>query len=51
VTLPDFNGDGSDTDGDSVDDGTGMYVIQDAGTDLIGGGKQSSRIHHEPAWR
>jgi Tfp pilus assembly protein PilX len=35
VTLPDLNGDGLDTDGDSVaDDGTGMYVIQDAGNDL-----------------
>lgn len=35
VSLPDLNADGIDTDGDTVaDDGTGMYVIQDAGTDL-----------------
>jgi len=34
VALPDINSDGSDTDGDSVaDDGTGEYVIQDAGYD------------------
>jgi Tfp pilus assembly protein PilX len=35
VSLPDVNNDGSDTDGDgTADDGTGAYVIQDAGTDL-----------------
>lgn len=34
VSLPDVNGDGSDTDGDgTADDGTGLYVIEDAGLD------------------
>lgn len=34
VELPDINNDGSDTDGDSsADDGTGQYVIIDAGYD------------------
>lgn len=38
VSLPDVNGDGSDTDGDSTaDDGTGLYVIQDAGLDNSAG--------------
>lgn len=35
VALPDSDGDGSDTDGDGIpDDGTGQYVVQDAGTEL-----------------
>ncbi len=34
VSLPDINGDDSDTDGDgNADDGTGDYVILDAGLD------------------
>ena len=34
VSLPDINADGSDTDGDgTADDGTGIYVIEDAGLD------------------
>lgn len=34
VSLPDINGDKSDTDGDTIpDDGTGSYVIEDAGLD------------------
>lgn len=34
VSIPDINGDGSDTDGDgTADDGTGFYVITDAGFD------------------
>lgn len=34
VSIPDVNGDGSDTDGDgTADDGTGFYVITDAGFD------------------
>jgi len=38
VSLPDVNGDGSDTDGDgTADDGTGQYVIQDAGLDNADG--------------
>lgn len=38
VSLPDINGDGSDTDGDSTpDDGTGLYVIEDAGLDNSAG--------------
>ncbi len=42
VTLPDLNGDGLDTDGDTVaDDGTGMYVIQDAGDDNDKGSEHS----------
>lgn len=39
VALPDIDGDGSDSDGDGVaDDGTGHYVIQDAGLELTLGG-------------
>jgi len=35
VSLPDINGDGSDSDGDGhPDDGTGQYIIQDAGLEL-----------------
>jgi len=35
VSLPDIDGDGSDSDGDGIaDDGTGRYVIQDAGLEL-----------------
>lgn len=35
VSLPDSDGDGSDSNGDGIaDDGTGQYVIQDAGTEL-----------------
>ena len=34
VSIPDMNGDGSDTDADgTVDDGTGQYVIENAGLD------------------
>ena len=34
ISIPDVNGDKSDTDGDGVfDDGTGFYVIEDAGLD------------------
>ena len=34
VSIPDVNGDESDTDGDGTfDDGTGLYVIEDAGLD------------------
>jgi len=34
VSIPDVNGDNSDTDGDGIsDDGTGLYVIEDAGLD------------------
>jgi hypothetical protein len=36
VSLPDIDGDGSDSDGDgNADDGTGQYVIQDAGGELV----------------
>jgi hypothetical protein len=36
VSLPDIDGDGSDSDGDGIaDDGTGQYVIQDAGSELV----------------
>jgi hypothetical protein len=36
VGLPDIDGDGSDSDGDGIaDDGTGRYIIQDAGVELI----------------
>jgi hypothetical protein len=36
VSLPDIDGDGSDSDGDGIaDDGTGRYVIQDAGRELV----------------
>ena len=32
VSIPDINGDGSDTDGDgTADDGTGYYIIENAG--------------------
>ena len=42
VSLADINGDGSDTDGDSTaDDGTGEYVIQDAGFDNNAGEDES----------
>jgi Tfp pilus assembly protein PilX len=42
VALADINGDGSDTDGDSnPDDGTGEYVIQDAGFDNNAGEDES----------
>lgn len=35
VSLPDIDGDGSDSNGDGIaDDGTGQYVIQDAGLEL-----------------
>jgi len=35
VSLPDINGDGSDSNGDgNPDDGTGQYIIQDAGLEL-----------------
>ena len=34
ISIPDVNGDESNTDGDSTfDDGTGFYVIEDAGLD------------------
>jgi len=34
VSIPDMNGDGLDTDGDgTADDGTGEYVIENAGLD------------------
>jgi Tfp pilus assembly protein PilX len=34
ISIPDVNGDKSNTDGDSTfDDGTGFYVIEDAGLD------------------
>jgi Tfp pilus assembly protein PilX len=34
VSIPDMNGDGSDTDADgTADDGTGQYVIENAGLD------------------
>ena len=34
VSIPDMNGDGLDTDGDgTADDGTGRYVIENAGLD------------------
>ncbi|MGB7934439.1 MAG: hypothetical protein WCH04_19885, partial [Gammaproteobacteria bacterium] len=34
VSIPDMNGDGSDTDADgTADDGTGEYVIENAGLD------------------
>lgn len=42
VSLPDFNGDGSDTDGDgTADDGVGFYIIEDAGLDNIAGNDSS----------
>ena len=42
VSLPDIDGDGSDTDGDGIaDDGTGQYVIQDAGMELTLSGQVS----------
>jgi Tfp pilus assembly protein PilX len=42
VALADINSDGSDTDGDSnADDGTGDYVIQDAGFDNNAGEDES----------
>jgi Tfp pilus assembly protein PilX len=35
VSLPDVDGDGSDSDGDgNADNGTGQYIIQDAGLEL-----------------
>ncbi len=35
LSLPDVDGDGSDSDGDgNADDGTGQYIIQDAGLEL-----------------
>lgn len=38
VSIPDFNGDGSDTDGDgTADDGVGFYIIEDAGLDNSAG--------------
>ena len=38
VSIPDFNGDGSDTDGDgTADDGVGFYIIEDAGLDNSSG--------------
>jgi Tfp pilus assembly protein PilX len=38
VSLPDFNGDGSDSDGDgTADDGVGFYIIEDAGLDNSAG--------------
>jgi Tfp pilus assembly protein PilX len=38
VSIPDFNGDGSDTDGDGTpDDGVGFYIIEDAGLDNSAG--------------
>jgi Tfp pilus assembly protein PilX len=38
VSIPDVNGDGHDTDGDGTpDDGTGFYVITDAGFDNSSG--------------
>lgn len=38
ISLPDVNGDGSDTDGDgTADDGVGHYVIEDAGLDNSAG--------------
>lgn len=38
VSIPDFNGDGSDTDGDgTADDGVGFYIIEDAGLDNTAG--------------
>jgi Tfp pilus assembly protein PilX len=38
VSIPDFNGDGSDTDGDgTADDGVGYYIIEDAGLDNSAG--------------
>jgi Tfp pilus assembly protein PilX len=34
VSIPDFDGDGSDTDGDgTADNGVGYYIIEDAGLD------------------
>jgi Tfp pilus assembly protein PilX len=42
IVLPDINADGSDTDGDgTADDGTGEYVIQDAGLDNTAGEDES----------
>lgn len=38
VSIPDFNGDKSDTDGDGTfDDGVGFYIIEDAGLDNTAG--------------
>jgi Tfp pilus assembly protein PilX len=38
VSIPDMNGDGNDTDSDgTADDGTGEYVIENAGCDNTGG--------------
>jgi Tfp pilus assembly protein PilX len=42
VSIQDINGDGSDTDSDgTADDGTGEYVIQDAGLDNTAGEDES----------
>lgn len=49
VSLPDINSDGSDTDSDgTADDGTGQYVIQDAGLDNTAGEDESVAANMNP---
>lgn len=49
VVLPDIGGEGMDTDGDgNADDGTGEYVIQDAGYDNTAGECETVECELDP---